>query len=96
MDFTTLTQNIEEKLDLSTYPEEVKSSIIIKLAENILERSNLAIAEALTENEAEEIASLIKHGKIEVAMNLLSEKHPELDEKIIVISNEIIAEFLEA
>ena len=96
MDFTTLTQTIESKLELSTFPQNVRDAIVVKLAENILERTHLAVAEVLTEDEAGEVTSMMKEGKIEGVMNLLSEKHPELDEKIIAISNDVIAEFLVA
>lgn len=96
MDFTTLTQTIESKLGLSTFPQNVKDAIVVKLAENILERSHLTIAETLTEDEAGEVTAMMEGGKIEAAMNFLSEKHPEIDEKIIAISNDVVAEFLEA
>lgn len=96
MNFTTLTQTIEEKLELTTYPQNVRDAIVVKLAENILERSHLAIAEALTEDEAGIVTAMMKNGKIEDVVNFLSEKYPELDEKIVTLSNEVIAEFLEA
>ncbi len=96
MDFATLTQTIEDRLELSAFPQNVKDAIVVKLAENILERTHLTIAEALTEDEAGEVTAMMKDGEIEEVMNLLSEKHPELDEKIVQVSNDVIAEFLEA
>lgn len=96
MDFTTLTQTIEDRLELSAFPQNVKDAIVVKLAENILERTHLTIAETLTEDEAGDVTAMMKNGKIENVVNFLSEKHPELDEKIVQVSNDVIAEFLEA
>lgn len=95
MNYLTFTQELEQKLGLTELPEEAKEMIFQKLGENILERTLLTIVGTLSEEEAGEVNAMFKEGRVEEVMNLLSEKHPELDEKIAIISNDVVREFLE-
>lgn len=94
MNYTTFIKGLEDTLQISLLPEEAREEIIATLSENILTRTNLAIASMLTEDEAEMTNKLLESGKLEEVMNLLSEKHPELDDTIVAISKEVVDEFL--
>lgn len=95
MNYQTLTQNLEAKLSIADLPKKTKDEILLKLGQAILERTNLTIIESLSEEEAKNVTLLLEDGKLEEVMNFLSEKHPELDEKIVAISNDVVREFLE-
>lgn len=94
MNYTTFIQGLEDMLQISELPEDARAEIITTLGENILTRTNLAIASMLTEEEARGVNELLATGKLEEVMNLLSDKHPELDDTVVAISNEVVNEFL--
>lgn len=96
MNYQELAQELEEKLDLKDVSQEVKEDVITHIGDSILERTMLAIAEALTEDEATLAKKHLEEGNIELFLNLLSEKHPELDGTVVQISQDVIAEFVEA
>ncbi len=96
MDYQALTQAVEEKLNLSDVPQEEKEEIITELGEAIIERTMLAITESLTEDEAALATSQLTEGKVEDFLNMLSEKHPELNDIVVGITNEVMEEFVEA
>lgn len=84
---------LEEKLSLSKATPEVKDMIIVRLGEAIVERTMLAVVEKLSEEEAKQASTFLSEGKVENFLNLLSETHPELDDMVISITNEVIDEF---
>ncbi len=94
MNYTTFIKGLEELLQISEFSDEAKEEIVTTLSQNILTRTNLAIASILTEEEAKEVNELLQAGELEGAMNLLGEKHPELDDTVVAISNEVVNEFL--
>ncbi len=94
MNYTTFIEGIEDMLQISDLPNEAKAEIITTLSENILTRTNLAIASMLSENEAQTMNELLEGGKLEEAMNFISEKHPELDDTVVAVSKEVVDEFL--
>ncbi len=94
MNYTTFIEGLTDKLQISLLPEEEQAEIITTLSENILTRTNLAIASMLDEDEARIINEFLEQGMLEEVMDFLGEKHPELDETVIAISNEVVAEFL--
>jgi hypothetical protein len=96
MDATTLTKLIEKRLDILSLPKETRDIVIVRLGENILKRTNLTILETVKEDDMEEVTEMIEKGKLANLLTFLSEKYPELDEKIIAISNDVVSEFLEA
>ncbi len=94
MNYTTFIQGLEDMLQIADFPDEAKEEIVTTLSNNILIRTNLAIASLLSEEEAQEMNELLEGGRLEETMNLLSEKHPELDDMVIAISKEVVGEFL--
>ena len=94
MNYTTFIEGLTDRLQISLLPEEEQAEIITTLSENILTRTNLAIASMLDEDEARIINELLEQGMLEEVMDFLGDKHPELDETVIAISNEVVAEFL--
>lgn len=94
MNYTTFIEGLTDKLQISLLPEEEQAEIITTLSENILTRTNIAIASMLHEDEARIVNEFLEQGQLEEVMDFLGEKHPELDEKVIAISNEVVAEFL--
>lgn len=94
MNYTTFTQGLLEKLAISDLPKEAQEEILSALSQNILTRTNLAIASMLHEDEALKMNELLEKGLLEEAMTFLSEKHPELDEKVVEISKDVVDEFL--
>ncbi len=96
MDYQALTQTLEERLGLTDVSPEIRNDVFIHIGDSIIERTMLAIASALSEEEAKLASSQLKEGNIEGFMNMLKEKHPELDATVITITNEVIKEFLEA
>lgn len=94
MNYTTFIEGLENMLQISDFPDEAKEEIVVTLSQNILTRTNLAIASILSEDEAKEMSELLEGGKLEEAMNLLSDKHPELDDTVVAISKEVVDEFL--
>ncbi len=94
MNYTTFIEGLEDMLQISVLPDAEKEEIITTLSQNILTRTNLAIASILSEEEAKEMNELLEGGKLEEAMNLLSDKHPELDDTVVAISKEVVDEFL--
>ncbi len=96
MNYQELALALEEKLDLKDVSQEVKEDVIIHIGDTIIERTMLAIAETLNEEEAALMTKYLGEGNIELFLNLLSEKHPELDDTVVKISQDVIAEFVEA
>lgn len=96
MNYQELLQSLEEKLDLTGISQEVKENIIIHIGDSILERTMLAITESLSEDEAGLATTYLQEGDIEKFLLLLSEKHPELHNKVVAISQNVIEEFVEA
>ncbi len=94
MNYTTFIEGLEDMLQISVLPDAEKEEIITTLSQNILTRTNLAIASILSEDEAKEMNELLEKGILEDAMNLLSEKHPELDDIVVSVSKEVVDEFL--
>jgi hypothetical protein len=95
MNYTTFIEGLEDMLQITELPEEAKEEIITTLSQNILTRTNLAIASLLSEDEATTMNKLLESGELEGAMSLLSEKHPELDNVVTTVSKEVVDEFLE-
>ena len=93
MNYTTFIEGLEDMLQISVLPDAEKEEIITTLSQNILTRTNLAIASILSEEEAKEMNELLEGGKLEEAMNLLSDKHPELDDTVVAIIKEVVDEF---
>jgi hypothetical protein len=94
MNYTTFIDGLKQMLDISDLPEEAQEEIVSVLSQNILTRTNLAIASMLQEDEAEKMNELLEKGLLNEAISFLSEKHPELDEKVVEISKEVVDEFL--
>ena len=94
MNYATFIEGLEDMLQISDFPDEAKEEIVTTLSENILTRTNLAIASVLDETEASMMNELLEGGKLEEAMDLLSSKHPELDDMVVTISKEVVDEFL--
>ena len=94
MNYTTFIEGLTDKLQISLLPDEEQAEIIATLSENILTRTNIAIASMLDEDEARIVNEFLKQGMLEEVMDFLGEKHPELDETVLAISNEVVAEFL--
>lgn len=94
MNYTTFIKGLEDMLQISELPDEAKEEIVTTLSHNILSRTNIVIASTLNEEEAKVLNELLETGKIEEAMNLLGETHPELDDMVVAISKEVVDEFL--
>ncbi len=95
MDYSTLTKILEEKLDLTDVSQEVKENTFIHLGDSIVERTMLAIASSLSEDEAKLGSTQLKEGDIGTFLDMLNENHPELNETVIKITHEVIDEFIE-
>ncbi len=96
MDYKELTRTLEEKLDLTGISQEVRDTIIIHIGDSILERTMLAITASLSEDEAGLATTYLEEGDIEKFLQLINENHPELNDKVVSISQEVIAEFIKA
>lgn len=96
MDYTILTKTLEEKLNLTEVSAEVKEDVLTHIGDTILERTMLEIAGSLSEEEAKYATKQLEEGDIEAFMNMLQDKHPELDGRVTAISSEVIDEFIEA
>lgn len=96
MDFHILTEEAKRQLNLDSLPDETAELIITTLGENILERALLSVAEAVTEEEASTITSLLSTSTSEEATKFLLEKHPNLDTVIAGIRDDVVNEFLES
>jgi signal recognition particle GTPase len=96
MNYTTFIEGLEDMLQISDFPDEAKEEIVTTLSQNILTRTNLAIASVLSEEEAKMMNDFLEKGMLEESMNLLSEKHPELDDIVVSVSKEVVDEFLKA
>jgi len=96
MDYSELTRTLEEKLNLTNVPQEVKENVFIHLGDSIIERTMLAIASSLSEDEAKLANTQLGTGDIGGFMDMLKENHPELDGTVLAITNEVIEEFLTA
>jgi hypothetical protein len=96
MNYQTFIEGLENTLQISDFPDEAKEEIVVTLSQNILTRTNLAIASILSEEEAKTMSDFLENGELEEAMNFLSDKHPELDDKVVAISKEVVDEFLKA
>lgn len=95
MNYHNLIEDLETKLSIADLPQKNKDEILLKLGQAVLERANLTIAGSLSEDEANNMVVLLQNGKLEEVVTFLSEKHPEIDEKIVAISNDVVREFLE-
>ncbi len=93
MDYQALNTLLEEKFNLSKATPGVRDMIIIRLGEAILERTMLAVTVMLSEEEASRASVFLSEGKVENFLDLLSEKHPELNDVVVSIANEVIDEF---
>lgn len=87
---------LEKQLSLNGLSEEVKQAIVIRLTKTILERITLSLVETLTEEEAEKLTTMQEQGFLNEVFDFLFEKHPELEGKVVVITRDVIAEFLAA
>lgn len=96
MDYTALIQTLEEKLDLKNVSKELKEDVLIHIGDTIIERTMLVIASSLSEEEAAQAMKQLKEGDIEAFMNMLKKNHPELDETVVSMSNEVVNEFIKA
>ena len=94
MNYTTFTDGLKQALTISELPEEAQEEILATLSQNILTRTNLALASIVQEDEAEKMNELLEKGLLEQAMSFLSEKHPEFDETVVKISKDVVDEFL--
>ena len=94
MNYTTFVKGLEDTLQISNFPNKDKEEIVTTLSQNIIIRTNLIIASSLSEEEASIMNELLEGGKLEEAINLLSEKHSELDELVARTSKEVVDEFL--
>lgn len=94
MNYATFIQGLEDTLKISSLPEEAREEILTTLSQNILTRTNLAIASMLNEEEAQEVNELLEGGKLEEVMKLLDETHPELSTLVTTLSKEVVDEFL--
>lgn len=93
MDNQALTTLLEEKFNLSRATPAVRDLILVRLGDAILERTMLAVTEKLSEEEATRASKFLSEGKVENFIDLLSETHPELNDVVITITNEVIDEF---
>lgn len=96
MDYSTLIQTLEEKLDLKNVSKELKEDVLIHIGDTIIERTMLVIASSLSEEEATQAMKQLKEGDIEAFMNMLKKNHPELDDTVVSMSTEVINEFIKA
>jgi hypothetical protein len=93
MDYRTLTKELEEQLHLESASPEAKEEALIHIGDTIIERTMLAIVENLTEDESEMASKHLKEGDIEGFLLMIDEKHPELHDKVVAITQEVINEF---
>lgn len=94
MNYTTFIDGLKQMLDISELPEEAQEEILATLSQNILTRTNLAIASTLQEDEAGKMNELLEKGLLNEAMNFLSGKYPEFDEIVVRTSKDVVDEFL--
>lgn len=95
MDYQTLIKTLEEQLNLGDASEEAKEEALIHIGDTIIERTMLTLVESLTEDEAETATQHLKGGDIEAFLLMINTQHPELNEKVVQITNEVISEFRE-
>jgi hypothetical protein len=93
MDYSQLTQALEEKLGIIDLSQEMKEEILMHIGDTIIERSMLLIAESLSEDESKHAAALLQAGDVGRFYDFLHINHPELDALIVDVSNEVIDEF---
>lgn len=96
MDYSELTKTLEEKLNLTDVSREIKENVFIHLGDSIIERTMLAIASSLSEEEAKTSSLQLQEGDVAGFMDMLKNNHPELDTTVVDITNEVIQEFLDA
>lgn len=89
-------EELEKKLLIEKLPDELRSEIIGRLSEAVIERTILTIVASLTEEEAQTVTELQEKGELEAAFSYISEKHPEIEVKVLTLIDEVIAEFLAA
>lgn len=96
MNYHTLTTELEHNLGLSKLSETEKELIFQKLGDTIIERILLTIATTLTEDEAGETVALFKRGNLKEVINVITEKHPELNDTLILVCNDVARDFQNA
>jgi methylphosphotriester-DNA--protein-cysteine methyltransferase len=89
-------QEIEKLLEIHDLPQETKEHVALSLAENILKRTMIEIVRILSEEEAVTFNQLAEEGKIEEALALLSTTHPEIDEVVKKVGEDVLEEFSES
>lgn len=94
MDYQIIIGIVEEKLNLTQAAPEMKDLILMRLGEAILERTMLAVTDTLSEEEAKQASTFLSEGKVENFLDLLSEKHPGLNDTVVTITNTVIDEFV--
>lgn len=96
MQHLEIIQEIEKMLAIQDLPQETKEKVALSLAENILKRTMIEIVRVLTEEEAVIFNTLAEEGKVEEALELLSQAHPEIDGVIKKAGEEVLEEFIES
>jgi len=89
-------EEVEKRLLIENLPEEVRSEVITRLSEAVLERTILTLVASLTEDEARIVTELQERGAVEEIFSYISEKHPEVEAKVLTLINDVITEFLTA
>lgn len=92
MDYSTLTQTLEKRLNLTGVSQEMKEEVFIHVGDTIIERTMLIIAETLSEEEARLAGKQLEEGDIEAFLLMLNHNHPELEQVIVTTTNEVIEE----
>ncbi|OGZ04332.1 MAG: hypothetical protein A2648_01130 [Candidatus Lloydbacteria bacterium RIFCSPHIGHO2_01_FULL_41_20] len=92
MDPNTLKNLIIRELGAEALPEEARDDLIIKIGENIMKRTTLAILKRLTIEEQNEFEKIAETGDYQVAYNFASSKIENFQE---FIKNEALQEIME-
>lgn len=89
-------KEVEKRLLIENLPEEARNEVISRLSEAIIERTILTLVTSLTEDEARTVTELQENGSTEEIFSYISEKHPEIEAKVLTLTDDVIAEFLAA
>ncbi len=89
-------KEVEKRILIENLPEEARNEVVIRLGEAIIERTILTLVTSLTEDEARTVIELQENGSLEELFSYISEKHPEVEGKVLTITDDVITEFLTA
>lgn len=96
MEYENVIKEIENLLEIEDFPQETKESVALSLAENILKRTLIEMIGIMSEEEAVTFDALTKEGKTDEAMSFVSSAHPEINDIVKRVGEEVIEEFTSA